>query len=175
MGVITYFLLAGYTPFDRDTQQAEMEAIIAGDFKFEPEEYWENVSATAKDFVKTCLTIDPKLRPTAKQALEHKWLASEEPHFVDKDGQPADLLPHVKKASNAKKLCTYQIRFLVYHLLMMEYNAGRKATVSIKAMNRMQQLAGVSPEVATLQEDVKKYQLESEKVRHHCWFGRCRH
>jgi hypothetical protein len=55
MGVITYFLLAGssspilkyhfyqrfsfhigYTPFDRDTQQLEMEAIIAGDYKFEP-------------------------------------------------------------------------------------------------------------------------------------------
>jgi hypothetical protein len=30
MGVITYFLLAGYTPFDRDSQQEEMEAIIAG-------------------------------------------------------------------------------------------------------------------------------------------------
>lgn len=37
MGVITYFLLAGYTPFDRDSQQQEMEAIIAGDYKFEPE------------------------------------------------------------------------------------------------------------------------------------------
>ena len=30
MGVITYFLLAGYTPFDRDSQQLEMEAILAG-------------------------------------------------------------------------------------------------------------------------------------------------
>jgi hypothetical protein len=36
MGVITYFLLAGYTPFDRESQQQEMEAIIAGDYKFEP-------------------------------------------------------------------------------------------------------------------------------------------
>ena len=26
----------GYTPFDRDTQQQEMEAIIAGDYHFEP-------------------------------------------------------------------------------------------------------------------------------------------
>ena len=26
----------GYTPFDRDTQQQEMEAIIAGDYRFEP-------------------------------------------------------------------------------------------------------------------------------------------
>ena len=26
----------GYTPFDRDTQKQEMEAIIAGDYRFEP-------------------------------------------------------------------------------------------------------------------------------------------
>lgn len=72
MGVITYFLLAGYTPFDRDTQQEEMEAIMAGNYKFEPVEYWENVSETAKDFVRTCLTVDPLERPTATQALQHK-------------------------------------------------------------------------------------------------------
>jgi calcium/calmodulin-dependent protein kinase I len=28
--------VTGYTPFDRDTQQQEMQAIIAGDYKFEP-------------------------------------------------------------------------------------------------------------------------------------------
>jgi serine/threonine protein kinase len=72
MGVITYFLLAGYTPFDRDTQQLEMEAIIAGDYKFEPKEYWANVSDTAKNFVTECLTVDPTRRPTASEALQHK-------------------------------------------------------------------------------------------------------
>jgi len=72
MGVVTYFLLAGYTPFDRDTQQLEMEAIIAGDYKFEPKEYWANVSVTAKNFVTECLTIDPASRPTAAEALKHK-------------------------------------------------------------------------------------------------------
>lgn len=72
MGVITYFLLAGYTPFDRDSQQLEMEAIIAGDYNFEPEEYWGNVSNSAKDFVRQCLTIDPASRPTAAEALQHK-------------------------------------------------------------------------------------------------------
>lgn len=72
MGVVTYFLLAGYTPFDRDSQQLEMEAIIAGDYKFEPVEYWANVSETAKDFVAECLTIDPISRPTAAEVLQHK-------------------------------------------------------------------------------------------------------
>ena len=81
MGVVTYFLLAGYTPFDRDTQQLEMQAIIAGDYKFEPVEYWENVSQTAKDFVSYCLTLDPAERPTAEEVLEHKvrWLYSSLP------------------------------------------------------------------------------------------------
>ncbi len=41
MGVIAYFLLAGYTPFDRENQQQEMEAIIAGDYKFEPGALYE--------------------------------------------------------------------------------------------------------------------------------------
>lgn len=127
MGVITYFLLcgtlttevllsirrsspsAGYTPFDRDTQQQEMQAILVGDYKFEPEEYWANVSQTARDFVAACLTIDPDARPTAEEALKHPWLASATPHYVpdpeSPSGGPKDLLPQVKKAFDAKKTC----------------------------------------------------------------------
>ena len=109
MGVITYFLLCGYTPFDRDTQQQEMEAIVAGDYKFEPEEYWANVSSTARNFVTECLTIDPGSRPTAAQMLKHKWLSTDLPHFVpdpsSPSGGPTDLLPHVKKHFDAKKTC----------------------------------------------------------------------
>ncbi|KAF5345866.1 hypothetical protein D9756_011196 [Leucocoprinus leucothites] len=147
MGVITYFLLAGYTPFDRDSQQQEMEAIIAGDYKFEPVEYWANVSDTAKDFVRYCLTIDPAKRPTAGEALAHKWLADEKPHFVTRDGLPADLLPHVKKAFNAKQ-------------------AWRKAAFSITAVRRMTTLASQSTPNAEQQElraEVDKYKEESAK------------
>lgn len=126
MGVITYFLLCGYTPFDRDTQQQEMEAILAGDYKFEPEEYWANVSDTARDFVSACLTIDPASRPTCEEALQHKWLSSDFPHYVpdpqSPTGGPTDLLPHVKRHFDAKK-------------------TFRKAVFSITAMRRMSTLA----------------------------------
>jgi len=107
MGVITYFLLCGYTPFDRETQQEEAAAICRGDYKFEPEEYWANVSDTAKSFVRACLTCDQHRRPTATEALQHPWLASTKPHFVadpaSATGQPADLLPQFQRAFNARK------------------------------------------------------------------------
>ncbi|KAF7319266.1 Calcium calmodulin dependent protein [Mycena chlorophos] len=149
LGVVTYFLLAGYTPFDRDTPKAEMEAIIKGDYKFEPEEYWANVSETAKDFVRACLTIDPEQRPTAKEALEHKWLASATPHFVSSPtGGPADLLPHVKKAFDAKK-------------------QWKKLAHGFRAARHMSHLAGVThplgQEAHELSENVRQYKEESEK------------
>ncbi|KAG6817017.1 hypothetical protein H0H87_000639 [Tephrocybe sp. NHM501043] len=158
MGVVTYFLLAGYTPFDRDSQQQEMEAICAGNYKFEPVEYWANVSETAKDFVRSCLTLDPKKRPTAAQVLEHKWLADETPHFVtDSTGAPTDLLPHVKKAFNAKHL-------------------WRKAGFSIRAMNRMASMASTSQSAAAEQirnnleqykEESAKEEMETASITHH--------
>ena len=43
MGVITYSLLAGYTPFDHESQREEMEAIITVDYKFEPSAFYELV------------------------------------------------------------------------------------------------------------------------------------
>jgi calcium/calmodulin-dependent protein kinase I len=146
MGVITYFLLAGYTPFDRDSQQAEMEAIVRGDYSFTPVEYWANVSDVAKDFVRTCLTVDPRKRPTAAEALEHKWLKMDEDFFVpdpDREGAPKDLLPNVKRAFDAKQL-------------------WRKAASTIKAVNRMTLLA--HPEAGSLQAlraNVAQYKEES--------------
>ena len=44
IGVITYFLLCGYTPFDRDSNLEEMQAILKADYKFEPADYWQDVS-----------------------------------------------------------------------------------------------------------------------------------
>ncbi|KAI0299340.1 kinase-like domain-containing protein [Multifurca ochricompacta] len=147
MGVITYFLLAGYTPFDRENQQQEMEAIIAGDYKFEPEEYWANVSETAKSFVTTCLTVDPAVRPTAVELLGHRWLADEKPHFVpdpeSPTGGPTDLLPHIQKRLDART------RF-------------RRAVWGITAMKRMSTLVALSGG-GELQANIAKYKEESEK------------
>lgn len=74
IGVITYILLSGYSPFYycQDTNQL-IDAIIHGRYYFE-DKYWHNISSYGKDFIKTLLQIDPEKRATAEEALDHPWL-----------------------------------------------------------------------------------------------------
>ncbi|KAK9464517.1 calmodulin-binding protein kinase [Lipomyces arxii] len=74
IGVITYFLLCGYTPFDRETNAEEMEAVLNGEYDFEPDEYWGDISNNAEDFISKCLVVDPESRITAIQCLCHPFL-----------------------------------------------------------------------------------------------------
>lgn len=98
IGVITYFLLCGYTPFDRDSDFEEMQAILNADYSFTPVEYWRGVSSHAKDFIRRCLTIDPSRRITAHDALQHPFVAG-----AASDGAGENLLPTIKKNFNARR------------------------------------------------------------------------
>lgn len=98
IGVITYFLLCGYTPFDRDSNLEEMQAILVADYSFTPLEYWRGVSLSARAFIKRCLTIDPTKRMTSHEALSHEWITGPA-HGRGKE----DLLPTVKKNFNARR------------------------------------------------------------------------
>lgn len=93
-----------------------MQAIVNGDYRFEPAEYWSGVSNEAKQFVKRCLTVDPTNRPSAAELLADPWLAKAEASYTqlplegDAKGGPGeqrDLLPQVKKAFDARKTCEY--------------------------------------------------------------------
>ncbi|CEQ40846.1 SPOSA6832_02504 [Sporobolomyces salmonicolor] len=123
MGVVTYFLLCGYTPFgpppsdlfsstpadhgehlaDRDNQVDEIQAICSADYSFEPEEYWQGVSETARDFINRCLVIDQTQRMTAAEALAHPWLVSAaQPAAVTPAYNPPDLLPALRRNFDAR-------------------------------------------------------------------------
>ncbi|KAE9987928.1 hypothetical protein Vi05172_g5890 [Venturia inaequalis] len=104
IGVITYFLLCGYTPFDRDSNLEEMQAILEADYSFTPIEYWRGVSNTARDFIRLCLTTDPHSRMTSHEALNHPWIKEDnEPKEEKKEGgEKVDLLPTVRKNFNAR-------------------------------------------------------------------------
>ena len=79
IGVLTFLLLCGDTPFGGACGSSEDMAevrnkIVSGRFDFQPVEAWDLVSDEGKDFVKSLLTVNPTLRPTAKRALRHPWI-----------------------------------------------------------------------------------------------------
>ncbi|KAF9580360.1 hypothetical protein BGW38_003031 [Lunasporangiospora selenospora] len=85
IGVITYFLLCGYTPFDHENAIDELNAVLKAEYSFEPEDHWVGISDTAKSFIRALLTVDPNSRMTATEALQHPWLCpprtwSSQPH-----------------------------------------------------------------------------------------------
>ena len=103
IGVITYFLLCGYTPFDRDSNLEEMQAILIADYSFTPLEYWRSVSLSAREFIKRCLTIDPHQRMTAHEALSHPFVDETRQQRGEGVKGGGDLLPVIKKNFNARR------------------------------------------------------------------------
>uniref|UniRef100_A0A6B2LC64 Protein kinase domain-containing protein n=1 Tax=Arcella intermedia TaxID=1963864 RepID=A0A6B2LC64_9EUKA len=73
IGVITYILLCGFPPFYGNTDQQIFEKILKVDYDF-PSPDWDNISAEAKQFIKTILVGEPGKRPSASEALEHPWI-----------------------------------------------------------------------------------------------------
>lgn len=73
IGVLTYVLLTGYSPFGGDNKQETSLNITKCLLTF-PEELFEDVSEDAIDFIKCALRIKPKERPTVEECLEHRWL-----------------------------------------------------------------------------------------------------
>ncbi|XP_064899379.1 death-associated protein kinase 2-like isoform X3 [Columba livia] len=73
IGVITYILLSGLSPFQGETDAETLSNILAGDYDFE-ERCFSQTSETAKDFIRQLLVKEPGHRMTAAECLEHPWL-----------------------------------------------------------------------------------------------------
>ncbi|NXD66654.1 MYLK2 kinase, partial [Eolophus roseicapillus] len=73
MGVITYMLLSGLSPFLGDNDTETLNNVLAANWYFD-EETFESVSNEAKDFVSNLIIKDKSARMSASQCLEHPWL-----------------------------------------------------------------------------------------------------
>jgi serine/threonine protein kinase len=98
IGVITYILLCGYPPFHHDNQGVLFRLIKAGRFEFDSP-YWDDVSAEAKDLISKMLVLKPAERWTARQLLEHPWIAGD----AVKDVQLTTALQELRKFNARRK------------------------------------------------------------------------
>ena len=74
VGVIVYMLLSGGPPFDGPNDKTIIQQIKTGEFSLAGRR-WENISESAKKFIRSLLKVDPSQRLTADAALEHPWLS----------------------------------------------------------------------------------------------------
>ncbi|XP_032461963.1 LOW QUALITY PROTEIN: myosin light chain kinase 2, skeletal/cardiac muscle [Phocoena sinus] len=73
LGVITYMLLSGLSPFLGDDDTETLNNVLSGNWYFD-EETFEAVSDEAKDFVSNLIVKDQRARMNAAQCLAHPWL-----------------------------------------------------------------------------------------------------
>ncbi|UMM39777.1 hypothetical protein L5515_016682 [Caenorhabditis briggsae] len=107
IGVITYILLSGYSPFLGDNLGETYCNVEKGVWEFTEE--FDTVSEEAKDFVTKLLIYDQSKRMLPHECLQHPWIA--------KHRQKAACNTILEKPLNAPTLDNKQI---------MRYNARRK-------------------------------------------------
>uniref|UniRef100_UPI003590274D death-associated protein kinase 3 isoform X1 n=2 Tax=Myxine glutinosa TaxID=7769 RepID=UPI003590274D len=75
IGVLTYILLSGASPFLGDTNEETLSNITAMTFDFD-EAYFGLTSNQAIDFIRQLLVKDPKKRLSIKETMAHPWIKS---------------------------------------------------------------------------------------------------
>ncbi|XP_062998766.1 death-associated protein kinase 2 isoform X1 [Elgaria multicarinata webbii] len=78
IGVITYILLSGASPFLGETKQETLANITAVNYEFD-EEFFSHTSDLAKDFIRKLLVKDTRKRLTIQEALTHPWITTHQP------------------------------------------------------------------------------------------------
>jgi serine/threonine protein kinase len=82
-GVVMYVCLCGFPPFSDDLESEKspynMTQQIRGAIFDFPGPWWDSVSDAAMDLIEGVLTLDMAKRFTARQCLEHPWMAAVTP------------------------------------------------------------------------------------------------
>ncbi|CAR30503.1 serine/threonine-protein kinase [Lachancea thermotolerans CBS 6340] len=97
LGVVTYTLLCGYSPFVAESVEGFLEECTSGRYPVTfHKPYWSSISDDAKDFILQALTVTPRYRPSATELLNHKWITGE---YTKTD----NLLPGIRKEFDARR------------------------------------------------------------------------
>ncbi|VDO60779.1 unnamed protein product, partial [Onchocerca flexuosa] len=76
VGVLTFVLLSGISPFLGDNDTETVRNVMLGNYSLDIEEFGQ-ISNEAKDFVSKLLILDQRGRLNVDEALRHPWLSDE--------------------------------------------------------------------------------------------------
>jgi len=73
LGVLLYFMICGFHPFDDAKYPVMFANIKKGRYSF-PSPFWDDISIACKHYISKSLVVDPSQRPTAAECMEHPWI-----------------------------------------------------------------------------------------------------
>lgn len=73
VGVIVFYMIGGYRPFEAHTEQELHRMTKNGKFSFQ-NSLWDTVSSRAKDMISSLLVTNPGKRASADEILSHPWM-----------------------------------------------------------------------------------------------------
>ncbi|NXX20938.1 KCC1G kinase, partial [Podargus strigoides] len=127
IGVITYILLCGYPPFYEETESKLFEKIKEGYYEFESP-FWDDISESAKDFIRHLLEKNPNLRFTCEEALRHPWINGNT--ALHRDIYPSVSAQIQKNFAKSKWRQAFNAAVVVHHMRKLHMNGHAQRSVS---------------------------------------------
>ncbi|NXH12521.1 KCC1G kinase, partial [Bucco capensis] len=128
IGVITYILLCGYPPFYEETESKLFEKIKEGYYEFESP-FWDDISESAKDFIRHLLEKNPQTRFTCEEALRHPWINGNT--ALHRDIYPSVSAQIQKNFAKSKWRQAFNAAAVVHHMRKLHMNGHAAAESSL--------------------------------------------
>ncbi|XP_054471232.1 death-associated protein kinase 2a isoform X2 [Anoplopoma fimbria] len=171
IGVITYILLSGASPFLGETKQDTLGNISAINYEFD-EEFFCHTSEPAKKFIRQLLEKDKKKRLTIQDALNHPWIKHKE------ENKAQEPKKRERRQLKTKRLREYTIKshssmppnntyvnFERFAQVVEDIDQMESSFVSLAAAHDSLQ-EDIDAMVSIYNEKEAWYKEESEDVRH---------
>ena len=146
IGVVTFVLLGGYTPFEGPMEELAF-TILRGEYDFE-EVFWSHISNEAKDLIASLLQVNPEKRLTAEEALQSDWMMAEEETLMVNDLSVAQ--SQIRKAMPVDKVRGAVKAIMATNKLT---SLGDKFTLPLATPNPKRSIMGRVLEVSKAQFD----------------------
>ncbi|XP_054633133.1 calcium/calmodulin-dependent protein kinase type 1D-like isoform X1 [Dunckerocampus dactyliophorus] len=123
IGVITYILLCGYPPFYEESETRLFSKITKAQYEFDSP-FWDDISESAKDFIRNMMQKNPHMRYTTEQALRHPWI-------IGKTAQSQDIYDSVsdqiqKNFAKSKWKQAFNAAVAINHMKKLQPANGEK-------------------------------------------------
>jgi len=119
LGVIMYVLLCGSPPFDGPDDKSIQQKVKLGKYSFDKEN-WKDISPEAKLLISKMLTLDPKKRISAEEAVKDIWIKkyAKNTHLTMEETYKRLKKPfeNMRRYCGSKKIQQATIAFLVHQV-----------------------------------------------------------